>query len=57
MSDILVLSVLAEVVAILWDVTTGGNGILTGAAFLLLTVIVAPAWAIWLARLMAHGAT
>jgi hypothetical protein len=52
MSDVLALTLLAEVAAILWDVTTHGSGVLTGGVFLLLAVIVAPAWAIWLACLL-----
>jgi hypothetical protein len=52
MSVVLALTLLAEVAAILWDVTTHGSSVLTGGVFLLLAVIVAPAWAIWLAWLL-----
>jgi hypothetical protein len=55
MSDILVLTLVAEVAAILWDVTNHGSGALTGTVFLVLTVIIAPVWAIWLAQLLARG--
>lgn len=55
MSLCLAIVILAEVAAILWDVSTHGSGVLTGSVFLLLTVVVAPTWAIWLARLLARG--
>ena len=48
----LILGALAwlEVFAIIFDVATKGSGIFTATAFLLLTNVAAPVWAIWLQR-------
>ncbi|MEJ0094111.1 MAG: hypothetical protein WDN46_11915 [Methylocella sp.] len=44
--------ILLEVAAIVFDVAASNSGIATGLLFLLLTVVVAPIWALWLARLL-----
>jgi hypothetical protein len=46
------ITILLECAAIIYDTRFGGNGLLTGGIFLLLTVVVAPIWAITFARLI-----
>lgn len=45
---------LLEVGAIVFDTVTASSGLATGVLFLLLSVVVAPTWALWLARGLRH---